>query len=137
MSAQMTFELPRDEHAPARARAAVGAFADSLEEHRFECARLLLTELVTNAVKYGGDAAVRVELLHTGDCFRAEVVDGGSGFAPRRRDPDDWSRDGGWGLPLVEHLADRWGAYQGSTHVWFEIDVWRPPASTSPQSAPT
>jgi hypothetical protein len=32
-------------------------------------------------------------------------------------------RDGGWGLPLVEHLADRWGTFQGSTHVWFELDL--------------
>jgi hypothetical protein len=29
---------------------------------------------------------------------------------------------GGWGLHLVQTLSDRWGVYQGSTHVWFEID---------------
>ena len=29
---------------------------------------------------------------------------------------------GGWGLHLVQTLSDRWGVYEGSTHVWFEID---------------
>jgi hypothetical protein len=30
---------------------------------------------------------------------------------------------GGWGLHLTEHLTSRWGTYEGSTHVWFEIDL--------------
>jgi hypothetical protein len=34
---------------------------------------------------------------------------------------------GGWGLFLVEKLADRWGVARNSlTRVWFEIDLDRP-----------
>ncbi len=28
---------------------------------------------------------------------------------------------GGWGLHLVETLAESWGVREGSTHVWFEL----------------
>ncbi len=34
----------------------------------------------------------------------------------------DHLEPGGWGLHLVEALTDRWGVYEGSTHVWFEIE---------------
>jgi hypothetical protein len=33
---------------------------------------------------------------------------------------------GGWGLHLVEELTDEWGTFEGSTHVWFEIDLSKP-----------
>jgi anti-sigma regulatory factor (Ser/Thr protein kinase) len=116
----MTFELPRDRHAPAVARAALGGFQGALDSERYDATRLLVSELVTNAVKYGGDGPVRVEVATVGQRLRAEVVDEGNGFVAEDRDP---GQNGGWGLPLVEHLADRWGTFQGSTHVWFELDL--------------
>src|SRR3954469_9966095 len=102
---RMTFELPRDEHAPAVPRAALGAFAQSLDPKRYEATRLLVSELVTNAVKYGGNGSVRLEVERDPARFRAEVIDSGSGFEVTERDN---GQVGGWGLPLVEHLADRW-----------------------------
>jgi anti-sigma regulatory factor (Ser/Thr protein kinase) len=116
----MTFELPRDEHAPAVARGALGGFAHALDEVRFDSTRLLVSELVTNAVKYGGDGPVRLEVATDPSRFRAEVIDSGSGFVASARVA---GQEGGWGLPLVEHLADRWGTFEGSTHVWFELDL--------------
>jgi anti-sigma regulatory factor (Ser/Thr protein kinase) len=116
----MTFELARDEHAPAVARAALGGFETALDSERYDATRLLVSELVTNAVKYGGDGPVRLEVSAPGGCLRAEVIDQGSGFAPK---PREAGQEGGFGLPLVEHLADRWGTYEGSTHVWFELDL--------------
>jgi anti-sigma regulatory factor (Ser/Thr protein kinase) len=116
----MTFELPRDEQAPAAARAAVGAFEPSLDERQADATRLLVSELVTNAVKYGAEGPVRVEVLSDSSRLRAEVIDEGNGFVAKERTSD---QEGGWGLPLVEHLADRWGTFEGSTHVWFELDL--------------
>ena len=29
---------------------------------------------------------------------------------------------GGRGLMIVESLSSRWGVYEGTTHVWFELD---------------
>ena len=116
----MTFELPRDQHAPAVARAALGGFAHSLDEERFDATRLLVSELITNAVKYGGDGPVRLAVATDPGRFRVEVIDSGSGFVATAREP---GHEGGWGLALVEHLADRWGTFEGSTHVWFELDL--------------
>jgi anti-sigma regulatory factor (Ser/Thr protein kinase) len=115
-----SIDLPRDSRAPARARAALSELAGGLGPERLHDAQLLASELVTNAVKYGEGSAVRLDLELAGDRLRVEVVDDGAGFVPRARDADP-TEVGGWGLPLVEHLADRWGAYEGSTHVWFEL----------------
>jgi anti-sigma regulatory factor (Ser/Thr protein kinase) len=117
---RLTFELPRDAHAPAAARAALGGFSHALDEPREDASRLLVSELVTNAVKYGGEGPVRIEVTSDPGRFRAEVIDEGSGFVAKERVRD---QEGGWGLPLVEHLADRWGTFEGSTHVWFELDL--------------
>jgi anti-sigma regulatory factor (Ser/Thr protein kinase) len=116
----MTFELPRDTRAPAAARAALGGFSHALDRPREHATRLLVSELVTNAVKYGGAGPVRLEVAAEEDRFRAEVIDEGSGFVAKEREVD---QEGGWGLPLVEALADRWGTFEGSTHVWFELDL--------------
>ncbi len=116
----MTFELPRVEYAPAVARGALGGFAHSLDQERFDATRLMVSELVTNAVKYGGDGPVRLDVSAHGKRLRAEVIDQGSGFVAKSRER---GQEGGFGLPLVEHLADRWGTFEGSTHVWFELDL--------------
>ena len=117
----MTLELAREAEAPREARDAVTGFDPGLPEEREQAAQLLISELVTNAVKYGGSGAVRVELAAGPKEFRAEVVDQGSGFDAPVRDTSDLKTPGGWGLHLVEQLSDRWGAHEGSTHVWFEL----------------
>ena len=84
-------------------------------------AELLVSELVSNAVKYGGDGDVAVHFERHDGRFRTEVVDQGDGLLFSERDRGDLETPGGWGLPLVETLSDRWGAHKGSTHVWFEM----------------
>jgi anti-sigma regulatory factor (Ser/Thr protein kinase) len=117
---RLTVRLTRSLAAPRRARAALTHFDHGLPEERAHAAELLLTELVTNAVKYG-EGAVRVDLRHGAGRFRAEVVDGGDGFAAPTRDASDLHTPGGWGLHLVAKLSDRWGVRQASTRVWFEM----------------
>jgi anti-sigma regulatory factor (Ser/Thr protein kinase) len=84
-----------------------------------------VSELVTNSVRHSSAdprRSVGLEVAVTPSKLRVEVSDGGRGFEPRRRDGDR-SRPGGWGLYLVEQIADRWGVVLGSlTRVWFEID---------------
>ena len=112
-------ELPRDEHAPGAARRAIdGLRFDPGTRTRSE-ARLLVSELVTNSVQHGRGDTVLV-LLDGGDpgVLRCEVVDDGDGFVPRARGD---RVAGGWGLDLVERIADSWGVREGSTHVWFEL----------------
>lgn len=88
---------------------------------------LLVTELVTNAVRHadiGPDRSLRVELQRWPRRMRAAVIDPGSGPTPiRARMGRDGS--GGWGLFLVDRIADCWGASRGpaGTRVWFEIEL--------------
>jgi anti-sigma regulatory factor (Ser/Thr protein kinase) len=85
----------------------------------------LLTELVTNAVRHadaGPGRLVRVELRQRRGAVRVAVCDEGRGFAPEARcsRPDE---AGGWGLVLVDRIADRWAVTRmaSGTCVWFEI----------------
>ena len=91
--------------------------------------QLCVTELVTNSVQHAdtrdGDVEMRVRV--SGDGVRIEVGDRGQGFATdrhgrrrRRFGP------GGWGLYIVEVVADRWGVERSDLNwVWFEIDLQR------------
>jgi len=124
MAISYRVELARTPDAPAQARDALTQLEPSLPEHVLPDMTLLVSELVTNSVKYGGEGPVRLEITHADDLIRTEIVDQGAGFAPVARD-GDLSREGGWGLHLVEELTERWGTFEGSTHVWFEIDPSR------------
>ena len=54
--------------------------------------------------------------------MRFEVIDPGPGFRPNILRPTPY-QESGWGLYLVEQVANRWGVVDdGSIHVWFEID---------------
>ncbi|KOV92820.1 SpoIIE family protein phosphatase/ATP-binding protein [Streptomyces sp. NRRL B-3648] len=75
-----------------------------LEEAGF-AAELIVSELVTNAIRYGSPPVV-VRLLH-GRCLICEVADG-SGTSPRLRRAAS-TDEGGRGLFLVAQFAQRWG----------------------------
>jgi anti-sigma regulatory factor (Ser/Thr protein kinase) len=121
MAKRLTVEFDRARTAPRQARIALARFDHGLPDQRLQDAELLLSELVTNAVKYGDGGDVSVHFERDDGCFRTEVVDQGDGFIRKLRNRDDLYTPGGWGLPLVETLSDRWGAHEGSTHVWFEL----------------
>ncbi len=117
--ATLLLNLRGGARAPARARAELDAYAAGLlPPDRLSDARLLVTELVTNGVLHG-EGDIRLRMDASSEALRVEVADEGHGFRSVCRAPD---RDGGWGLGIVEALADRWGVFAGSTHVWFEID---------------
>jgi anti-sigma regulatory factor (Ser/Thr protein kinase) len=130
MSATLSVELPRTPQAPFLARRALDDLEGRLDPAVLPDVRLLVSELITNSVKYGGDGPVRLEVQAVGETLRAEIIDQGAGFTPKVRD-DDLDRVGGWGLHLTEHLTSRWGTYEGSTHVWFEIDLSHAPPRDS------
>jgi anti-sigma regulatory factor (Ser/Thr protein kinase) len=126
MSSDLRVELPRTPEAPSLARNALREMNGALDPARLPDVRLLVSELVTNSVKYGGEGPVRLAVSADRERIRAEIVDQGAGFSPRPRD-GDLEKVGGWGLHLTQQLTDRWGAHEGSTRVWFEIDLKKPP----------
>jgi anti-sigma regulatory factor (Ser/Thr protein kinase) len=110
----------------AKARRALAGIADRMPAPQLHDVRLLVSELVTNAIRHAGlgpDDTVQLVLLMEDRSLRVEVHDPGSGFRPRKPVPDP-ARPSGWGLYLVEELADRWGVDSDhTTLVWFEVDV--------------
>jgi hypothetical protein len=59
------------------------------------------------------------------DVVRVEVLDSGDGFVPKPGVRAQQAREpGGWGLVLVERIADRWGVEtDDETMVWFELEA--------------
>jgi anti-sigma regulatory factor (Ser/Thr protein kinase) len=111
--------------AAAWARNALTAVEHRLDSDLMADVRLLVSELVTNSVRHSHMTAgepVGLDVSVDSRGVRVEVLDSGGGFDPRPRDRGR-SEPGGWGLLLVEKLADRWGVARNHlTRVWFEID---------------
>lgn len=109
--------------APGIAREEFRSFAAHLGERVSATAELLISELVTNAVLHGPTAAstVGVHCSIAGATLQVEIADDGAGFVPRARSK---ASDSGWGLHMVERLADAWGVDEGRpTRVWFELAI--------------
>ncbi|MFE7773945.1 SpoIIE family protein phosphatase [Streptomyces sp. NPDC057445] len=112
--------LEPEDAAPGRARRlARRALARWGLEDLSDSVELLVSEVVTNAVRYA-ERPVTLRLLRT-DVLRCEVGDD-SPQLPRQRRARD-TDEGGRGLFLVNRLARRWGATRLSTGkvVWFEL----------------
>ncbi len=81
--------------------------------------QLIVSELVTNSLRYGPGETIEVEIAVTEDgSITGEVEDHGRGEVEMREIADE---GGGFGLRIVDALASRWGVCEGSTHVWFEL----------------
>ena len=123
MGDNVTLRLPASPAAISAARAAVvrAALDRDVPDDVLDTLRLLVSEVVTNSVRHGVPTEV-VELALTFNSeLRVEVTDYGEGFEPEPRagGPDD---AGGWGLYLVDRLAERWGVQRnGVTRVWFSL----------------
>jgi anti-sigma regulatory factor (Ser/Thr protein kinase) len=125
MEHRATFELAPE--AASQARAVVSEeLGRAVSAKVLQDATLLVSELVTNAVRHAPRAGVpEIELRLKLDPERIRVVvsDPGAGFVAEPRLPTA-SESSGWGLYLVDRIADRWGVItKDRSEVWFEIDV--------------
>jgi signal transduction histidine kinase len=123
MDGTLDLTLEPESRSVAEARARVcDAIEPQLDDGTDQTLKLLVSELVTNAVRHGGPGGP-VELRATWDSeIRVEVQDHGAGFSPEQREraPDE---PGGFGRYLVARLADRWGVEtNGTTTVWFVLE---------------
>jgi anti-sigma regulatory factor (Ser/Thr protein kinase) len=128
--------LPAAATAPAQARRALRGRLPLAPDLALR-ASLLVSELVTNSVRHGRlheSETVRLRAHRRPRAVRVEVEDAGPGFDPEKQQPPDLASDrgpplGGYGLQLVEDLADRWGVERDQcTCVWFELDTEPSPA---------
>ena len=113
-------QLPRDRTAVPAARALMREqFAGKIGRRQLVDLELAVTELVANAVMHGsGPIELRVEL--DDGTVRGQIIDQGEGFEAELRERGA-EEVGGRGLMIVGALSARWGVFEGSSHVWFEI----------------
>ena len=124
-SERVEVRLPHAAAAAGDARESVRTrVAGLLTEERLEEAVLMTDELVTNAVRHAqaeaaGGIGLRIDI--TREHVRIAVTDGSPRFEWATRASAELA--GGYGLVLVDRLADRWGlSLDGKKAVWFELD---------------
>ena len=119
-------ELPRDEQAPARARAALEPLRDSLPSRDFGDLRLLVSELLVDDLRAQPEASdheIQLEASLRDDVLRVEIAEGWISWASVSTRPRPGER--GWGTYLASLLADRWGVDPESegARLWLEKRV--------------
>jgi anti-sigma regulatory factor (Ser/Thr protein kinase) len=120
-AAPLALELPRVPEAPGIARRQLArSFGGVLEESQLHTARLLTSELVTNALLHGA-GGITLHACLDDDRLLVEVIDEGTGVHATTRAERDSTGVGGWGLRIVDSEASRWGTRDAPTHVWFEL----------------
>lgn len=123
----------------AQARAALEPLRRELGDELISDVELIASELATNSYRHSGapDASIELSVEVYADRVRGEIADGGPGFSPAPA-PAARRGVGGWGLYIVDSLADRWGVRAGPpTCVWFEIDrELSSPGSRPPEAPP-
>ncbi len=121
----LVFELAARPTAGPEARRTLLADMDTLPTSVRDDVLLLVTELVNNAVRHakaGADRPLRVEVRHRAATLRVAVFDEGTGFTSAGPGSER-DKSGGWGLFLVDQIADRWGITPtgSGTCVWLEL----------------
>ena len=118
--------LPASPSSATTARSEVTSqLAARLTSGALEDVRLLLTELITNALRHSNMAAddeIGVTAELTDGTVRLEVHDPGRDGPVEMRKPG--ARGGGYGLFLVERLTSSWGVERlDGTTVWAELSA--------------
>ena len=119
--------LERSAQAPSQARRTMDQWlADALDQRQLDDVKLLVSELVTNAIHHPLDTGgIELEVAVARSNVRIAVSDPGSGFEkPAGIGPPPADATGGRGLLIVDRVASRWGVTPGrrTTKVWFELD---------------
>src|SRR3954454_19727020 len=123
---QARLVLAPDTSAPSKARELLAEVLDDRSSSdQLSKAQLALSEVVNNAVRHGAaDDADRIELeiVHIDDLVRVLVMQPRP--MPERPSivsmPEGWAT-GGYGLAIIDSIADRWGVHVQPQSVWFEI----------------
>jgi anti-sigma regulatory factor (Ser/Thr protein kinase) len=118
--------VPADASAPFKARELLArVLSDHAGTERLARGQLALSEVVSNAVRHGGtdrSTHIRVSIERTDGHVHVTVTQPGP--VPERPSivemPTAWST-GGYGLAIVDTIADRWGVRLDPPSVWFEL----------------
>ena len=126
MKAEVDLRLAPEPEVVTTARHALDRLANLLPAEKLEDVRLVVSELVTNSILHAElspDEQISLTVTVSGGAVRGRVCDPGAGFEVPSEPCPRPDMSGGWGLPIVETISDRWGV-ERNRHacVWFEID---------------
>jgi anti-sigma regulatory factor (Ser/Thr protein kinase) len=123
---QIDLRLSPNSEAGSAARHLLDRLEDGLPPEKLEDVRLVVSELLTNSVRHAGlspDQRISLTVVIWDGSVRGRVCDPGPGFKKPSEPKPRIDFRGGWGLPIVERISDRWGVERnGCACVWFEID---------------
>ncbi|MFJ4680471.1 SpoIIE family protein phosphatase [Kitasatospora sp. NPDC088783] len=128
------WRLERDPAAVSRIRAEVTATLERWGlEHKVFATELIISELVTNTIRYGTEP-VRMRLLCDDRHLICEVADGSSTSPHLRRAAD--TDEGGRGLYLVARFCERWGTryLARGKIIWAEQTLAEDPGPAEPDA---
>ena len=123
---QIDLRLTSNSEAISAARHSLDEFKGLLPPEKLEDVRLVVSELVTNSVRHARlspEEQISLTVAVSAGSVCGRVCDPGPGFeVPSEPSPRPDLR-GGWGLPIIEMISDRWGVERNNhTCVWFELD---------------
>jgi anti-sigma regulatory factor (Ser/Thr protein kinase) len=126
MIAEIDLKLAPEPEVVTTARHALDELADLLPHEKLEDVRLVVSELVTNSILHAGLSPkdlISLTVAISDGAVRGRVCDPGPGFEVSSEPRPRRDMRGGWGLPIVERISDRWGVERNNhACVWFEID---------------
>jgi anti-sigma regulatory factor (Ser/Thr protein kinase) len=120
----LSTSLTADRGAPRAARQALDGLNSQIDADLRDDIRLLVSEVVTNSVIHAQTQTpcqVVLDVWASDEVVRVAVTDRGPGFVAVG--PPRGGERSGWGLMMVDQLADRWGVeLEDGTEVWFEFE---------------
>ena len=128
MGQRFTLQLPHVPDSIPRARRELEKLAGEVDDLTLRNTKLLVSELVTNAVRHvpaAEDDVIELVVDKQDGRVHIEVADRGPGFTPApRADVTDSNASSGWGLHILAKLSARWGVeVDGGSRVWFELET--------------
>jgi anti-sigma regulatory factor (Ser/Thr protein kinase) len=126
MEAEIDLKLAPESEVVSTARRALNQLAHFLPPEKLEELRLVVSELVTNSILHAGlssDDRISLRVTVSAGSVSGRVCDPGPGFEVSSKPCPRPDLRGGWGLPILERISDRWGVERNNhTCVWFEIN---------------
>jgi two-component sensor histidine kinase len=118
----LNFQLQSNAGAPRLARDALRPLHDELGPEILTALRMVISELVANAVHFGPGGPISISLEIDSDGSVRGAVDDGGRAGVRMVEPDPLQGTG-FGLQIVAALTRAWGVDPDSTRVWFELET--------------
>jgi anti-sigma regulatory factor (Ser/Thr protein kinase) len=118
----LSMHLGSGPEAAAEARRAIAKLRADLDPPLIETLRLLVTELITNSVRHTSADELTLRVAIGKSAVLTEVADDGPAFDQECVEQSG-ADDTGWGLFLVQRLANSWGVKRDGPkkRVWFEL----------------